>query len=163
MRRTCAARSLARRDGGGALPVVAIAPCFVPRLPAGERGGAQDLRGSENLSPRRSAGRRTTCPPAGITCNSMMFALRKAAWATTAAAAAAAATSRSVAALVPWACELGELGGSRALHIDADNRDNVRRRLLHRSQQRGWLELDLVMGEWASKHLDGMGDGMLRE
>lgn len=64
---------------------------------------------------------------------------------------------------MPWACELGELGGSRALHIDADNRDNVRRRLLHRSQQRGWLELDLVMGEWASKHLDGMDDGMLRE
>ena len=32
-----------------------------------------------------------------------------------------------------------------ALEINEDNRENVRRRLLYRSQQRGWLELDIVM------------------
>lgn len=47
--------------------------------------------------------------------------------------------------------------------ITDENRENYRRRLLYRSQQRGWLELDLVMGEWASKNLEALSDDMLLE
>ena len=47
--------------------------------------------------------------------------------------------------------------------ITDENRENYRRRLLYRSQQRGWLELDLVMGEWASKNLEALSKDELRE
>ncbi|QDZ21119.1 succinate dehydrogenase assembly factor [Chloropicon primus] len=45
--------------------------------------------------------------------------------------------------------------------ITEENRENFRRRLLYRSQQRGWLELDLVMGEWAEKNLKSLCDERL--
>ena len=41
------------------------------------------------------------------------------------------------------------------LEINDENRENVRRRLLYRSQQRGWLELDIVMVRKISSYLRG--------
>ena len=41
--------------------------------------------------------------------------------------------------------------------------DVLRKRLLYRSKQRGWLEVDLLMGAFADAHLAGMGEGELRE
>ena len=38
------------------------------------------------------------------------------------------------------------------------NQDAFRKRLLYRSRQRGWLEVDLLMGTWASKHLSELND-----
>ena len=49
------------------------------------------------------------------------------------------------------------------LEINEGNRENVRRRLLYRSQQRGWLELDIVMGEWAERNLKSLNDDELTE
>ena len=34
-----------------------------------------------------------------------------------------------------------------------DTDDSVRRRLLYRSKQRGWLEMDIMLGNWAEEHL----------
>ena len=31
--------------------------------------------------------------------------------------------------------------------------DSYRKRLLYRSKQRGWLEVDIILGSWASHHL----------
>jgi succinate dehydrogenase assembly factor 2 len=38
-----------------------------------------------------------------------------------------------------------------------------RKRLLYRSKQRGWLEVDLLMGTWADKFLPGMKEEDLHE
>ena len=37
---------------------------------------------------------------------------------------------------------------------DAD--DSMRRRLLYRSKQRGWLEMDIMLGDWAAQNLGGL-------
>ena len=50
-----------------------------------------------------------------------------------------------------------------SIDVNDGNRENVRRRLLYRSQQRGWLELDLVMGQWAQENLSSLNDEMLKE
>ena len=39
-----------------------------------------------------------------------------------------------------------------------DEHDGLRRRLLYRSKQRGWLEMDIMLGNWASDNL-GRLDG----
>jgi succinate dehydrogenase assembly factor 2 len=39
----------------------------------------------------------------------------------------------------------------------------LRKRLLYRSKQRGWLEVDLLMGAFADAHLGAMGEAELRE
>jgi antitoxin CptB len=36
-----------------------------------------------------------------------------------------------------------------------------RKRLLHRSRYRGFLEIDLVLGRFAAAHLDGLDEGQL--
>ena len=38
-----------------------------------------------------------------------------------------------------------------------------RKRLIYRSKQRGWLELDLVLGSWATKHVSALNESQLRE
>ena len=37
----------------------------------------------------------------------------------------------------------------------------LRKQLLYRSKQRGWLELDLILGTWAEQHLDTLSDSEL--
>lgn len=32
------------------------------------------------------------------------------------------------------------------------------RRIIYRSKQRGWLELDILFGNWAAKHVPGISD-----
>merc|ERR1711865_505786 len=44
---------------------------------------------------------------------------------------------------------------------DAD--DGLRRKLIYRSKQRGWLEMDLILGDWASKNLIKMDSTELRQ
>jgi hypothetical protein len=39
----------------------------------------------------------------------------------------------------------------------------LRNQLLYRSKQRGWLELDLLVGAWAEQHLPSMNSAMLHE
>lgn len=36
-------------------------------------------------------------------------------------------------------------------------------KLLYRSKQRGWLELDLLMGLWAEQHVPAMSTDMLKQ
>merc|ERR1719231_483281 len=44
-----------------------------------------------------------------------------------------------------------------------DPMDAHRRRLVYRSKQRGWLELDIMLGEWSSQNLHDMGEEELKE
>ena len=37
----------------------------------------------------------------------------------------------------------------------------LRKQLLYRSKQRGWLELDLILGTWAEQHLSTLSDSEL--
>eukprot|EP00742_Colponemidia_sp_Colp-10_P005254 GILJ01005612.1.p1 GENE.GILJ01005612.1~~GILJ01005612.1.p1 ORF type:complete len:140 (-),score=19.92 GILJ01005612.1:249-641(-) len=39
----------------------------------------------------------------------------------------------------------------------------VRRQLMYRSRQRGWLELDIIIGEWAQKNLNTLDRDQLLE
>ena len=38
-----------------------------------------------------------------------------------------------------------------------------RKRLLYRSKQRGWLEVDLLLGSWAAQHVPGLSPAELDE
>ena len=38
------------------------------------------------------------------------------------------------------------------------SREAFRKRLLYRSKQRGWLEVDLLLGAWADQHLAALGE-----
>ena len=63
----------------------------------------------------------------------------------------------------PFASDVTTTTQNAVEEITDENRESLRRRLLYRSQQRGWLELDLVMGEWAGKNLETMSDEGLKE
>jgi len=63
----------------------------------------------------------------------------------------------------PFASDVTTTPQNAVEEITDENRESLRRRLLYRSQQRGWLELDLVMGEWAGKNLETMSDEGLKE
>lgn len=45
--------------------------------------------------------------------------------------------------------------GKEAVDVELDLR---RKRLIYRSKQRGWLEVDLLLGTWASQHVPIMKD-----
>ena len=44
-----------------------------------------------------------------------------------------------------------------------DEWDIRRKRLLYRSKQRGWLEVDLLLGTWASEHIPSLSEQELEE
>ena len=50
---------------------------------------------------------------------------------------------------------------SRGSQAGADIPENLnvrQRRIIYRSKQRGWLELDILFGSWAVKHVPNMTD-----
>ena len=51
--------------------------------------------------------------------------------------------------------------GGGAAEVGA--REAFRKRLLYRSKQRGWLEVDLQLGTWAERHLAALPEPALRE
>ena len=52
--------------------------------------------------------------------------------------------------MVTIAKEDGRYSDAPSSHLD--DRTRVKQ-LLYRSKQRGWLELDIIMGTWAQQHL----------
>merc|ERR1719517_259731 len=44
-----------------------------------------------------------------------------------------------------------------------DENDAKRRRLLYRSKQRGWLEMDIMLGNWAADKLAKLGEAELAQ
>jgi len=49
------------------------------------------------------------------------------------------------AAALLFSTDSAEAGGELEIEINDVTRENLKRQMLYRSQQRGWLELDLVM------------------
>eukprot|EP00658_Telonema_sp_P-2_P050155 TRINITY_DN38200_c0_g1_i2.p1 TRINITY_DN38200_c0_g1~~TRINITY_DN38200_c0_g1_i2.p1 ORF type:complete len:164 (-),score=62.87 TRINITY_DN38200_c0_g1_i2:268-759(-) len=41
--------------------------------------------------------------------------------------------------------------------------DGMRRKLIYRAKQRGWLEMDLILGDWAATNLVDMEEFQLRQ
>ena len=44
-----------------------------------------------------------------------------------------------------------------------DDHDALRRRLLYRSKQRGWLEMDIMIGDWAAQNLQSLDAAELQQ
>ncbi|PIA44240.1 hypothetical protein AQUCO_01700088v1 [Aquilegia coerulea] len=57
------------------------------------------------------------------------------------------------------------LSTSQSFSIDLSNEENKRQtlnRLLYRSRQRGYLELDLVLGNWVEEHISSMDESRIK-
>lgn len=59
------------------------------------------------------------------------------------------------------ASSLDPAQAARGADVDAD--EVRRKRLLYRSKQRGWLEVDLLLGSWAAQHVPGLSAAELDE
>ncbi len=46
-----------------------------------------------------------------------------------------------------------EKGRETRFMMTSKREDSYRKQLLYRSRQRGWLEVDIILGSWASDHL----------
>ncbi|KAJ1629916.1 Flavinator of succinate dehydrogenase-domain-containing protein [Pavlovales sp. CCMP2436] len=69
---------------------------------------------------------------------------------------------------IPAAPRLGALYARGNQQATADSNlfeanDKLRRSLLYRSKQRGWLEMDIMLGNWAKANLHGLDGAQLEQ
>merc|ERR1740130_637211 len=80
------------------------------------------------------------------------------------------ANQRSARALPALCSRTSLLTGQRRWNQQAqagsntfDENDALRRRLLYRSKQRGWLEMDMMLGNWAAENLATLEEEQLNQ